>query len=134
MIDAARLAVDEIAGMQCSVIDLQYAVEEMQFFNARMCVAGIIGSRIQPDQQAYAVVVPISREYFDVDTWRGFLPLWFNRPFQGRYKRPRSLFTGDSLLDAAPQRFRGTQDIGGPADKGTDYGPERLDFLPAIVA
>jgi len=80
MIDAARLAVDEIAGIERSVIDLQYAVEEMEFFDARMPVPGIIGSRIKPDQHAHAVVIPVSGEYLDVDTGRRFLPLWSNRP------------------------------------------------------
>src|SRR5258708_2024453 len=97
MIDGVRLAVDEIAGIECSVIDLEYAVEEMQFFNARMRVSGIIGSRIQPDQHAHAVVLRVPREYFDVDTWRRFFPLWFNRRFQTRCDRPRSPFTAHSL-------------------------------------
>lgn len=68
MIDAARLAMDEITGIECSLIDLQYAVEEMQFFNARMRVSGIIGSRIQPDQHAHTVVPRVPGEYLDVDT------------------------------------------------------------------
>ena len=84
MIDAARLAVDEIAGIECSVIDLQYAVEKMQFFYECMRVCGIIGSRIKPDQHAHAVVFRVPREYFDVDTRRRFLPLWFNRRIQRR--------------------------------------------------
>ena len=64
MIDAARLAVDEIAGIQCSVINLQYAVEKMQFFGARMPMCGIIGSRIKPDQHAHAVDLPCSSRVF----------------------------------------------------------------------
>ena len=102
MIDAARFGVDEIAGIQCSVIDLQYAVEKMQFFDARMRVSGIIGSRIKPDQHAHAVVFRVRREYFDVDTWRRFLPLWFSRRFQSRYERRRGRFAGDSLREPAP--------------------------------
>ena len=68
MIDTVRLVMEEIAGIECSVIDLQYAVEKMQFFDARMPVSGIIGSRIKPDQHAHAVVFRVPREYFDVDT------------------------------------------------------------------
>jgi hypothetical protein len=36
MIDAARLAVDEIARIQCSIINVQYAVKKMQLFDARI--------------------------------------------------------------------------------------------------
>src|SRR4029453_4259080 len=106
----------------------------MQFFDARMAVSGIIGSRIKPDQHAHAVVFRVPREYFDVDTWRRFLPLWFNRRFQWRYERRRGRFAGDSICEPAPKRFRGAQHIGGPADKRADDGPERLDFLPANLA
>ena len=74
----------------------------MQFFDARMCVSGIIGSRIKPDQHAHAVVFRVPREYFDVDTWRRFLPLWFNWRFQWRYERLRGRFAGDSLRKPAP--------------------------------
>ena len=63
----------------------------MQFFDARMLVSGIIGSWIKPDQHAHAVVFPVSREYFDVDPCRRFLPLWFNRRLQGGYERPRAI-------------------------------------------
>ena len=49
MIDAPRFAVDEVAGIQCSIIDLQYAVKKMQFFDARMRVPWIVGSWIEPD-------------------------------------------------------------------------------------
>src|SRR5437868_13603560 len=49
MIDAACLAVDEIAGIQRSFIDLQYSVKKMQFFDAGMRVSWIIGAWIQPD-------------------------------------------------------------------------------------
>src|SRR5687767_14503385 len=102
MIDAARFGVDEIAGIQRSVIDLQYAVEKMQFFDARMLVSRIIGSRIEPDQHAHAVVSRVPREYFDVDTWRRFLPLGSNRRFQRRYERRHGRFAGDSLREPAP--------------------------------
>ena len=81
MIHGARLAVDEIAGIQRSVVNLQYAVEKMQFFGARMPVRGIIGSRIKPNQHAHAVDFRVPREYFDVDTWRRFFPLWLIRHF-----------------------------------------------------
>ena len=56
MIQAARLAVDEIAEIQCSFIDLQYAVKKMQFFDACMPVSWIIGSGIKPDQHAHLPV------------------------------------------------------------------------------
>ncbi len=85
MIDAARLAVDEIARVQCSLIDLQYAVKKMQFLDARMPVSWIICSRIKPDQHAHAIVFRVPREYLDVDTWRRFLPLWFSRLVQLKY-------------------------------------------------
>jgi hypothetical protein len=35
MIDAGRLAVDEIAGIKRSVVHFQYAMKKMQFFGAR---------------------------------------------------------------------------------------------------
>ena len=72
---------EEIAGIECSVIDLQHAVEEMQFFDVCMLVSGIIGSRIEPDQHANRVIFCFPREYFDVDTRRHLHPLWFNRRF-----------------------------------------------------
>jgi hypothetical protein len=62
MIDAACLAVDEITGIQCSIINLQYAVKKMQFFDARMRVSWIIGSGIKPDQHAHAIVFRVPSE------------------------------------------------------------------------
>src|SRR5580700_8596862 len=102
MIDASRLAVDEIAGIQRSVIHLQYAVEKMQFFGAGMPMRGIVSSRIKSDQHAYAFDFHIPREYFDVDTGRRFLPLWFNRRFQRRSERPCSRVVGDSVREPTP--------------------------------
>src|SRR5712672_2117011 len=134
MIDAAHLAVDEIAGKQCSIINLQYAVKKMEFFGARMPVSWIIGSGIKPDQHAHAIVFRVPGEYLDVDTWRRFFPLWFKRRVQRRYERLRVPFAGDSLRQPAPQRFRGAQHIGGPADKRANNRPERLDFVAAILA
>ena len=84
MIDAARLAVDEIAGIQCSIINLQYTVKKMQFFDARVPVSWIIGSGIKPNQHAYAIVFRVASEYLDVDTWCRFFPLWFSRRIQRR--------------------------------------------------
>src|SRR5579859_8007881 len=106
----------------------------MEFLDARVRVPGIIGSRIKPNQHAHAIVFRVHREYFDVDAWRRLLPLWFERRFERRHKRPRSRFTGDSPREPVPQRFRGAQYIGGPADKRPDNGPERLDLLAAILA
>ena len=102
MIHGARLAMDEIAGVQRSVIDLQYAVKEMQFFNARMPMCWVIGSGIKPDQHAYTIVLRVPRKYLDVDTRRRFLPLWFNRRVQRTGERLRALFSGDSLRQPAP--------------------------------
>jgi len=85
MIDAARLAVDEIAGIQCSIINLQCAVKKMQFFDARMPVSWIIVSGIKPDQHAHAIVFRVPSEYLDVDTWCRFFPLWFSGRIQRRY-------------------------------------------------
>lgn len=102
MIDAAGLAVDEIAGIERSIIDLQDSVQEMQFFNAGMRVSGIIGSRIQPDQHAHAAILGIPCEYLYVNTWRSFLPIWFNLRFHGRHERLRSSFTGDSFRESGP--------------------------------
>ena len=62
MIHAVRLAVDEIAGIQCSFIDLQYAVKKMQFFDARMRVSWVIGSGIKPDQHPHTIVFHVPRE------------------------------------------------------------------------
>jgi len=134
VIDAARLTVDEIAGIQRSVINFQDAVEKMQFFSARMPVRGIIGSRIKPDQHAHAVNFRVPRKYFDVDTWRRFFPVWFTRHFQGRHEWLCGRFGSDSFREPTPQRFRWAQHIGGPADKRPDNGPQRLDFLPAFLA
>ncbi len=134
MIDTARLAVDEITGIQRSVINLQYAVEKMQFFGARMPVRGIIGSWIEANQHAHAVDFRVPREYFDVDTWRRFFPLWFTRRFQGSHERLCVRFASDSFREPAPKRFRWAQNICGPADKRPDNGPQRLDFLLAILA
>ena len=53
MIDAACFAVDEIAGIKCSIINLEYAVKKMQFFDAGMSVSWIIGSGIKPDEHAH---------------------------------------------------------------------------------
>src|ERR1700745_1060453 len=102
MVDAARLSVDEIAGIQRPVINLQYAVEEMQFFDARMLVSGVIGSRIKPDQHAHAVDFSVPGKYFDVDTWRCFFPLWLSRRFQGRHVGWWARFAGDSLREPPP--------------------------------
>src|SRR5204863_6394868 len=102
MIDAAHLAVDEIAGIQCSIINLQYAVKKMQFFDACMPVSWIIGFWIKPDQHAHAIVIRVPREYFDVDTRRRFFPLWFNRSVQRRHEWMRASFVGDSLRQSEP--------------------------------
>ena len=74
----------------------------MQLFDVRVPVPGIIGSRIKPDQQAHSVVLRVPREYFDVDTWRRFLPLRFKRSFRGRNERPRVRFAGDSFRKLVP--------------------------------
>lgn len=102
MIDTARLAVDEIAGIQGSLINLQYAVKKMQFFDARMPVSWIIGSGIKPDQHAHTIVFRVPREYLNVDTGRRFFPLWFNRRVQRSYERLRAPFAGDSLRQPDP--------------------------------
>ena len=102
MIQAARLVVDVIAGIECSFIDLQYAVKKMQFFDARMPVSWIIGSRIKPDQHAHTIVFRVPREYLYVDAWRRLLPLWFSRRVQWRNERLRARFAGDSLRQPDP--------------------------------
>jgi len=101
MIGAARLAVDEIAGIQCSIINLQYAVKKMQFFDAGMSVSWIIGSGIKPDQHAHAFDLGVAREYFDVDTGGRFFPIWFGRGFQRRHERLSGRFNSDSLRESA---------------------------------
>ena len=102
MIDTSRLAVDKIPWIQRSVIHLQYAMEKMQFFGARMTVCRIIGSRIKSNQHAYAIDFRVPREYFDVDTERRLLPLWFSGHFQRRNERPCSRVAGDSVREPTP--------------------------------
>ena len=102
MINAARLAMNEIAGIQCSFIDLQYAVKKMQLFDARVPVCWIIGSGIKPDQHAHTIVFRVPREYLDVDTWRRFLPFWFHWRVQRRYERLCAPFAGDSIRQPGP--------------------------------
>src|SRR3954452_6595730 len=102
MILGARLAVDEIAGVERSFIHLQYSVKQMQFFDAGMRVSGIIGSGIKPDQHAHTVVVRVLREYLDVNTWRGFLPRWLNGCVQRRNEWLRASFAGDSVDQPRP--------------------------------
>src|SRR3954470_4820242 len=102
MILGAGLAVDEIAGVERSFIHLQYSVKQMQFFDAGMRVSGIIGSGIKPDQHAHTVAVRVLRQYLDVDTWRGFLPLWLNRRVERRNEWLRASFAGDSVRQPQP--------------------------------
>src|SRR5262245_47959407 len=68
LINSTCLGMEEIAGIKCFVIDLQCAVKQMEFFNARMRVPRIIRSGIKPDQHAHAIVFDIPRQDLDVDT------------------------------------------------------------------
>src|SRR5262245_9948652 len=75
MINSASFGVDEIARIKCSVMYLQCAVKQIEFFNARMRVPRIIRSGIKPDQHAHAIVFDVPRQDLDVDTRRHLFPL-----------------------------------------------------------
>jgi len=49
MIGAARLSVDEISGVQCPIVDFQFAVQQVQFFDSPVNVARIVRSGVKQD-------------------------------------------------------------------------------------
>src|SRR5581483_10461624 len=122
MVNAARFIVDEIAGIQSPVVNLQYPVEKVQLLDARMRMSGVIRPRIQPNQHAHAVIVGVPREDLDVDTRRRLFPRRCCWRLKWTHEWLLTSLAGDSPSDSVPKRLGRTQYVRRPSHEGVHDG------------
>src|SRR5688572_1551273 len=103
-----------ITGIQLSIVDIQLAIEQVKFFQPRMCVGWIVDAGIQAYQHADTVGPRITGKDLAVDSRRGLFPLEIRpmrREVELLFGRDPA-FVSDSLSETIPERRRRAAFVG----------------------
>src|SRR5204862_6247869 len=138
---AARLAPDAlvagswrtivvVARHELLLVDPQFAVEEMQLFNARMRMRRVAGARREAYQHADPVPFRIGREQLAFAPGRDLSPFRLRPSLFASARRWQHWISpgllGDAECKARLQRCRRTQHIGAPGDEPVEHRAQAL--------
>src|ERR1041384_3434418 len=121
----ARRTIVVVAREEFALVDPQFSVEEMQLFDARMCMCWVTRARRETYQHTDPLPFCIGREQLAFDSRRDLFPFRLG-PLLYRRQEARH--------KPCLQRGSGTQYIAGPGDEPIDHRAEALPLALAIRA
>jgi len=132
LVARSRRTVVVVAGEELALVDPQFSVEEMQLFDARVCMRGVTGAGRKAHEHANPVPFCVRRQQLAFDPRRDLLPFGLGPLSRRRQYRLLPGLLGDATRKASVQGGRRTQHVRGPGDELSDHRAEAFQLALAL--